>query len=71
MADDLTQRGHGDDARVINTFDDQEVRYWCNEFGCTEDELFEAVNAAGTMSDRVRAHLAAKRLGTGGGDITA
>ena len=60
---DLTQRGNGDSARVINAYDDYEVRYWCNEFGCTEDEFFDAVTAAGTMSDRVQAHIAAKRNG--------
>jgi hypothetical protein len=60
---DLTQRGYGDGARVINVYDNYEVRYWCNEFGCTEDEFFDAVTVAGTMSDRVRAHIAAKRNG--------
>lgn len=60
---DLTQQGNGDGARVINAYDDYEVRYWCNEFGCTENEFLDAVTAAGTMSDRVRAHIAAKRNG--------
>ena len=60
---DLRQRGNGDSARVINAYDDYEVRYWCNEFGCTEEQFFDAVTAAGTMSDRVRAHIAAKRNG--------
>ena len=58
---DVTQRGNDDSARVIDAYDDREVRYWCNEFGCTEDEFFDAVTAAGTMSDRVRAHIAAKK----------
>jgi hypothetical protein len=66
MADDLTQPGNGDGARVIDAFDAHEVRYWCNAFGCTEDELLDAVNAAGTMSDRVRAYIAARRTGSGG-----
>jgi hypothetical protein len=60
---DVTQRGNADNARVINAYDDHEVRYWCNEFGCTEDEFFDAMTAAGTMSDRVGAHIAAKRNG--------
>ena len=60
---DLTQRGYGVSARVINAYDDYEIRYWCNQFGCTEDEFSDAVTVAGTMSDRVRAHIAAKRNG--------
>ena len=59
---DLTQR-NDDSARVINVYDDREVGYWCNEFGCTEDEFFDAVTVAGTMSARVRAHIAAKKNG--------
>lgn len=34
-----------------------EVRYWCAEFGCTEDELTEAVTRFGTHSAAVREHL--------------
>jgi len=60
---DLTHRGKHDSPRVINAYDNREVRYWCNEFGCTEDEFFDAVTVAGTMSDRIRAHIAAKKNG--------
>jgi hypothetical protein len=60
---DLTKRGISDGGRVINAYDDHEVRYWCNEFACTEDEFFDAMTSAGTMSDRIRAHIAAKRNG--------
>ena len=55
---DLTPRGQADSARVINAYGEHEVRYWWKEFGCTEEELFDAVDAAGTMSDRVGAYVA-------------
>jgi hypothetical protein len=60
MADDMTRRGQTDSARVINAYGEHEVRYWCKEFGCTEEELFDAVDAVGTMSDKVRAHMSLK-----------
>ena len=62
MADDITRRGQTDSARVINAYEEHEVRYWCKEFGCSEEELFDAVDAVGTMSNKVRAHMS-RRLG--------
>jgi hypothetical protein len=33
------------------------VRYWCKEFGCTEQQLRDAVKKVGVMSADVRKHL--------------
>ncbi|MEO8653706.1 MAG: DUF3606 domain-containing protein [Ramlibacter sp.] len=34
-----------------------EVRYWCNEFSCTEAQLRAAVNVVGVMAADLRRHL--------------
>jgi len=56
MADDLKNRGPQDRARV-NTSEAWEVKYWCNEFGVTEDQLRAAVKAVGPMVVDVKKHL--------------
>jgi len=56
MADDLSNRGPQDRARV-NVKEDWEVRYWTKEFGCTEAKLKEAVDTVGVMADKVRTYL--------------
>ncbi|WP_338498290.1 DUF3606 domain-containing protein [Pseudomonas sp. WP18] len=56
MGDDLSNRGPQDRARV-NTSETWEVKYWCNEFGVTEEELKAAVKAAGPMVVDVRKKL--------------
>ncbi|ROM84897.1 DUF3606 domain-containing protein [Pseudomonas brassicacearum] len=56
MGDDLSNRGPQDRARV-NTSEAWEVKYWCNEFGVTEEELKAAVKAAGPMVVDVRKKL--------------
>jgi hypothetical protein len=56
MADDLTNRGPADRAR-INVHEDHEVRYWTKELGCTAEQLRAAVKAVGVMAADVRAHL--------------
>lgn len=56
MADDLSNRGPQDRARV-NVNEDWEVRYWTKEFACTEAQLKKAVDAVGVMADKVRAYL--------------
>jgi hypothetical protein len=60
MADDLTNRGPADRARV-NVNEPYEVRYWTGKFGCTETELRAAVAAAGVMADKVEAYLKQKK----------
>lgn len=56
MADDLTNRGPADRAR-INVNEPYEVQYWTTKFGCTPDELRSAVAAVGVMADAVERHL--------------
>ena len=59
MADDLKTRGPSDLTRV-NTEDMQDVAYWCEQWGCTEDQLKGAVAAAGDSAADVMAHLTAQ-----------
>jgi hypothetical protein len=56
MPDDLKKRTPADRARV-NVHEKHELRYWREKFGCTDDELKAAVQAAGVLADRVEARL--------------
>lgn len=56
MSDDLQNRGPRDRARV-NVNEDWEVRWWCKEFGCTEQQLRDTVKRVGVMADNVRRAL--------------
>lgn len=56
MSDDLSKRGPADRSRV-NVNEAWEVRYWCGAFGCTEQQLREAVRKVGVMAADVRKHL--------------
>ena len=56
MSDDLSKRGPQDAARV-NVHEDWEVRYWCKAFGCTEQELKDAVKAVGVSAAAIRQHF--------------
>lgn len=56
MADDPTNRGPGDRAR-INVNQRHEVTYWTDAFDCTEAELRAAVARVGVMADDVKAEL--------------
>jgi hypothetical protein len=49
MADDLTKRGKPDRDRISLT-EGWEVRYWCDRFQVTEQELRDAVDQAGNMA---------------------
>ena len=42
------------DATRINIHEDYEVRYWCEKFGCTPEQLTAAVQKAGVMSADVQ-----------------
>ena len=53
MVDNLENRGPADRARV-NVNEPWEVRYWCKEFGCTEEQLLQAVQDVGTSAGDVR-----------------
>lgn len=52
-----TQRRIPNDVERVNVHDEQELRYWCDELGCTADELEEAVSAVGVEVADVRLHL--------------
>ncbi|OGA36642.1 MAG: DUF3606 domain-containing protein [Betaproteobacteria bacterium RIFCSPLOWO2_12_FULL_62_13b] len=56
MADDTKQR-HGQDRKRIDVDQDYELRYWTKELGVTEQELKQAVRAAGTQIETVRRYL--------------
>lgn len=56
MSDDLNQRGPADRTRV-NVNEVWEVRYWCKEFNCTEEQLRACVKRVGVMVASVRACL--------------
>lgn len=45
------------DAKRIDVNDPAEVRNWCKSFGCTEQQLKDAVKAVGTSGAAVRRHL--------------
>jgi hypothetical protein len=59
MADDLTNRGAQDRARV-NVNEAHEVKYWTGKFGCTEAQLRAAVSKVGVMSADVEKELKKK-----------
>jgi hypothetical protein len=56
MPDDLIDKGPKD-AKRVNVNEPYEVRYWCDQFNCTEEELRNAVKRAGVMVDKVRAYF--------------
>jgi len=59
MVDDKRNPGPRDRDR-INLGEDYEVRYWTQEFNCTDGQLRAAVKAVGVMVNDVRAYLANK-----------
>ena len=56
MADNLTNRGPADRAR-INVHEAWELDYWCKELGVTPEKLKEVVKAVGVMAVDVRRYL--------------
>lgn len=56
MSDDKTKTGGQDRAR-INVNEDYELRDWSKKFGVTPDQLKKAVDAVGTSTAAVQAHL--------------
>jgi hypothetical protein len=56
MADNLSERGPQDRSRV-NVNEAWELRYWSKKFGVTEEQLKDAVKAAGPLADAVGKHL--------------
>ena len=45
------------DLRRIELTRSYEVRDWCRAFGCTKEELHDAVKAVGTSAQKVREYL--------------
>jgi hypothetical protein len=56
MSDDLSNRGPADRSRV-NVHESWEVRWWCKEFGCTEQQLAAAVKAVGVSAAAIRKYF--------------
>lgn len=56
MADNTRDRGPEDGKRV-NVNQDWEVKWWCTKFGCTEQQLRDAVRKVGVMADDVGRQL--------------
>ena len=56
MPDDRSKNGPADRMRV-NVHEDHELRYWCRELGCTEEQLRNSVRQVGVMVADVRRHL--------------
>ncbi len=56
MADDLTNRGPADRAR-INVHEPHELRYWTQALGVSEEKLKDAAAKVGVMADAVKRHL--------------
>ena len=56
MADNLNKRAP-QDGNFINTSEQWEIDYWTETLNCSEEELREAVRAAGNSSDAVREYL--------------
>jgi hypothetical protein len=56
MSDDLQNRSPQDRSRV-SVNEEWEIRYWTKELGVTERRLRDAVKAAGTSAEKVRAWL--------------
>jgi uncharacterized protein DUF3606 len=61
MSDNLTNRGQRDKTR-INLSEDSERRHWAKSLGATEDELKDAVHAAGDSAEKVRDYLHVKNF---------
>lgn len=54
MADDLSNRGPQDRKRISLT-EGWELRWWCDKFACTEEDLRAAVAEVGHMAADVEA----------------
>lgn len=54
---DSTENRGGQDRSRINMNEDYEVRYWTEKFGCSREQLQEAVDQVGSQVDRVEEFL--------------
>ena len=60
MSDSKSDTGSPDRDR-INLSEDYEVRYWCEKFGVTAEQLQEAVERSGDRADKVEENLKKNR----------
>lgn len=56
MSDNKAETGPQDRTRV-NTSEDYEVRYWTQKFGCSKEQLLQAVQSVGPGAAAVEQHL--------------
>lgn len=56
MPDNLKRR-QPEDPEQINKNQDWEIKYWCKELACTEEELIAAINAVGPYVKNVKKYL--------------
>lgn len=56
MLDDKSKKAPQDSSK-INIHEDYEIAYWTNKFGCTPEQLKDAVNKVGTGVEAVKKHL--------------
>lgn len=63
MPDDRKNRAPADRSRV-NINEPSEVKYWRREYGCTEQQLRQAVSAVGMSAAKVSQYLKNKSTPT-------
>jgi hypothetical protein len=56
MADNLKRAAAPDD-HLIDTGQEQQIRFWTEEFGVSRQELLDAVNTVGPSAEAVKEHL--------------
>ncbi len=59
MPTDLKKQDAAGRSRM-NINEPEEVKHWCEEFGCTETQLLSAAKAVSPIPDNVRAYIANK-----------
>lgn len=55
--DDNLKRKRPEDPTKINIHQSWEISYWCDELGCTERKLKQAVSAVGNSVSAVKRYL--------------
>jgi hypothetical protein len=58
---DNKEKTRPQDAKRINVHEEYELRDWSKKFGCTQEELKQAVEKAGTSAEKVEEYLKKKR----------
>jgi len=56
MSDDLKSREPADRS-LVNVDEPSEIKYWRKEYGCTEQQLRQAVLAVGVSAARVKQYF--------------